>query len=133
MYIIRYGGQNNKALLKIFKLFRIIPKKKYSLIFFKIGGGGGRPLPVLVMVHHYMDHLSMAHVMSCKISLQTGLKENFFHHLPLALYKKLALIAELHINQPKPIAKCGGPSRGARTTSVDAVRFVVMFLKKIKK
>ena len=47
MYIIRYGGQNNKALLKIFKLFRIIPKKKYSLIFFKIWGGGGGPFQSL--------------------------------------------------------------------------------------
>ena len=93
MYIIRYGDQNNKVLLKIFKLFRIIPKKKIFTNFFQNFGGGGRPLPVLVTVHHYMDHLSMAHVMSCKISLQIGLKENFFHHLPLALYKKLALIA----------------------------------------
>nr|POE82030.1 hypothetical protein CFP56_43190 [Quercus suber] len=67
-----------------------------------------------------MDDLSMAHAMSCKISLQTGLKENFVDHHPLALYKNLAPTAQLHINQPKPIAKCGRPSRGARTTSVDA-------------
>ena len=38
MCIIGYGGQNNKVLLKIFKLFRII-KKKNSLIFLKNFGG----------------------------------------------------------------------------------------------
>ena len=46
MYIIRYKGQNDKVLLKIFKLLRMIPKKKKSLIFFKnlggVGGGGGK-------------------------------------------------------------------------------------------
>ena len=37
------GGQNNKVTSKIFKLFRIIPKK-YIINFFKKfwGGGGGK-------------------------------------------------------------------------------------------
>ena len=44
MYIIRYGDQNNKVLLKIFKLFRIIPKKKIFTNFFQnLGGGGEAP------------------------------------------------------------------------------------------
>ena len=79
----------------------------------------------------------MAHVMSCKISLQTGLNENFVHYLLLVVYKKLALTTQLYINQPKPTAKCShcitSLSRGVRTISVDAVWFVVMFKKnKIK-
>ena len=46
MYIIGYWG-DDKILLKIFKLYRIIPKKKKktSLIFFKnLGGWGGKVL-----------------------------------------------------------------------------------------
>ena len=44
MYIIGYGGQNDKVLLKIFKLFRIIQKIYiYSLIFFKNLGGAKAP------------------------------------------------------------------------------------------
>ena len=47
-------GANDKVLLKIFKLFKIIQKKKkYSLIFFKNWGGkapfspcDGPPLPI---------------------------------------------------------------------------------------
>ena len=46
MYIIEYGGQNDKILLKIFKLFRIIQKKKYSLNFLKNLGGGGVKAPL---------------------------------------------------------------------------------------
>ena len=46
MYIIRYKGQNDKVLLKNFKLLRMIPKKKKSLIFFKnLGGSGGEKAP----------------------------------------------------------------------------------------
>ena len=41
MYIIGYGG-NDKILLKIFKLFRIIPKKTSLIFFQKFGGRGGR-------------------------------------------------------------------------------------------
>ena len=44
MYIIRYKGQNDKVLLKIFKLLRMIPKKKKSLISFKNFGGAKAPL-----------------------------------------------------------------------------------------
>ena len=36
--IIGYGGQNDKVLLKIFKLFRIIQKKKFINFFQKFGG-----------------------------------------------------------------------------------------------
>ena len=43
MYIIGYGGQNDKVLLKNLKLFKMILKKKNSLIFFKNGGGERRP------------------------------------------------------------------------------------------
>ena len=47
MYIIRYKGQNDKVLLKNFKLLRMIPKKKKSLIFFKnLGGRGGGEGPL---------------------------------------------------------------------------------------
>ena len=42
MYIIGYGGQNDKVLLKIFKLFRIIKKKIHSF-FSKIWGGAKAP------------------------------------------------------------------------------------------
>ena len=40
------GGQNDKVLLKIFKLFRIIPKKKKKILKFfdKFGGRGEGPL-----------------------------------------------------------------------------------------
>ena len=38
MYIIGYGGQNDKVLLKIFKLFRIIQKKIFIHFFQKSGG-----------------------------------------------------------------------------------------------
>ena len=41
------GGQNDKILLKVFKSFRIIPKKKKkkkTKIFFKIFGGPRPPL-----------------------------------------------------------------------------------------
>ena len=37
-------GQNDKVHLKNIKLFRIIPKKKKSLIFFKNFGGAKAPL-----------------------------------------------------------------------------------------
>ena len=40
--LLGMGGQNDKVHLKNIKLFRIIPKKKISLFFFKnLGGGGG--------------------------------------------------------------------------------------------
>ena len=37
--LLDMGDQNNKVHLKNIKLFRIIPKKKISLIFFKNFGG----------------------------------------------------------------------------------------------
>ena len=42
-------GQNDKVHLKNIKLFRIIPKKKKSLIFSKNFGG------VLLIIRHCMD------------------------------------------------------------------------------
>ena len=48
--LLGIGGQYDKVHLKNIKLFRIIPKKKISLFFFKnlggggVGGGGKAPL-----------------------------------------------------------------------------------------
>ena len=42
--LLGMGGQNDKVHLKNIKLFRIIQKKKNSLIFFKNFGGAKAPL-----------------------------------------------------------------------------------------
>ena len=42
--LLGIGGQNDKVHLKNIKLFRIIPKKKISLFFFKNFGGAKAPL-----------------------------------------------------------------------------------------
>ena len=57
--LLGIGGQNDKVHLKNIKLFRIIPKKKISLFFFKnFGGGGegGRPPLVQLIIRHCGEH-----------------------------------------------------------------------------
>ena len=59
--LLGIGGQNDKVHLKNIKLFRIIPKKKISLFFFKnLGGGGwgegGRPPLVQLIIRHCGEH-----------------------------------------------------------------------------